>query len=164
MVHCFHFVSREPVPSENHRPRNSASQKCISADVIERILVDDVNDRRNNHLWILLNSLHQRLDPVFIHFNVAIQKGESVSGCDHGSANSSSDESLTFSVDDEFHFLDFDQFHSNIWITRNGNFMERISQSYVEASSTRTISLRIFAGVLRITEIIVRSKVDLNSL
>jgi hypothetical protein len=28
--------------------------------------------------------------------------------------------------------------------------------SYVEASSTRTISLRIFAGVLRITEIILK--------
>jgi len=126
VIHGTGGTLREPVPSENHCPGNSTGQKCISADVTESILVDNVNDRSNNDLWVLLNSLHQRLDPVFIHFNVAIEECESVASSNHNSANTSSDKTLTLSVNDELDFFDFDKFHSNIWITCKNIIFRRV--------------------------------------
>lgn len=113
----------QPIPSENHRPRNSTGQKRISTNVFEGVFVDDVDDRSDDDFWILLDSLHQRLDPVAVHFDVTIEESQSITSSDHSSADTSSNKALPFAVDDQLDFLDLDQFHSNVWIARIDSYL-----------------------------------------
>jgi hypothetical protein len=42
--------------------------------VLEGVGVDDVNDRSDHRVGLLLNALQHRLKPVFVYFDVAVQK------------------------------------------------------------------------------------------
>ena len=105
MIHSFHFSSCHPIPSEDHRPRNTSSQKRISADIIKIVFVNNIDNWRNDHSGIGLNSAHQRLDPKLINFYMRIKKSKSISSSDHSGPNSSADQTFAFSIDDKLHFL-----------------------------------------------------------